>query len=377
MGKLNWLGEFSDGTLERAFQLDKWPTARSRLLVLYVFIIAAYIVSISTDFYDLGSGAGFNQMFAARTGVSCLCVMAFILLLQNRIRMNLQYSVMSMCMCGYTIVESLELMIKYADIGSLSVPTAVFMVLAYYVLLPPRVMPSLIAGTIGSVFYLFSLSTVVPLTSGTFMNCAVYFFLANSFGLFFLSSFGISLRREYEAHHELKKLVEYDELTGACSRRRVLEAGEELFKSSVRFNNRMAVLMMDIDHFKSVNDDYGHHTGDEVLRETAQRCGSVLREVDHFGRLGGEEFVILLPHSGLHQAISVAERLRRKVSESEFVIDGKKLPVSVSIGVTELRSHRNFSDLLQDADEQLYRAKKCGRNQVCPVQLRILECGCP
>ena len=377
MGKLNWLGEFRDRKFEREFQLAKWPSARSRLLVLYFVTIAAYTISVGIDFYDLGAGSEFSTMFLARTGVCCFCIMAFILLLKNKVRMNFQYMIMSLCMSVYTLVESLELMLKYSDIGSLSVPTTVFMVLAYYVLLPPRIFPSLIAGSISSIFYLFSLSTVVPVTSGTFINSTVYFFLANSFGLFFLTSFGISLRREYSAHSELKKLVEYDELTGACSRRRVLEAGDSIFKSSCRFKNKMAVLMMDIDHFKKVNDDYGHHVGDEVLRETARRCSNVLREVDYFGRLGGEEFVIILPQSGLYEAISVAERLRERVSESEFETDGATLPVSVSIGAAELRSHTNFSALLQEADEQLYRAKKCGRNQVCPVQLRVLECGCP
>jgi len=361
--------------VEAAFQLEKWPSVRVRLLFLYFFTIAAYIFSAYSDFYDLGPGADLNKMFFARAGVCFFGVVAFILLLANKVSLKIQYVMMGLCMFTFMLVESTELVMKYSVIGSLSVPTTVFMVLAYYILLPPRALPSLCAALSGSVLYLFSLTHVVPVTSGTFINSTIYFFLANGFGIFFLSTFGTSLRREYTARCDLKKLVEYDDLTGAYSRRKVLEAGNTLFKSSRRFNTKLSVLMMDIDHFKRVNDDFGHSVGDRVLKETAKRCSDVLREVDFFGRLGGEEFVIVLPQSSLHQASKVAERLRTRVSELDFTVDGKALPVSVSIGVSELRAHDDFLDLLRDADEQLYRAKESGRNQVCPVQFRVLNCG--
>lgn len=374
MGKLNWLGEFRDRKVEQSFQYSKWHWFRIRLLVLYFFTILAYLAGVSTDFHDLGSGYEFRSLLVLRSAGCLFAVLSFILLLADKVRLRTQYAVMAVCMSLFVALESLGLSIKYTDIGSLSLPTTVFMVLTYYVLLPPRILPSLVAGVCSSAFYLYSLSSVVPVYSGTFINSALYFFLANSFGLFFLSSFGISLRREYSAHNELKKLVEYDELTGVYSRRRVLEVGDKLFKSCRRFNNNMAVLMMDIDHFKKVNDEFGHHVGDAVLKETASRCGSILREVDYFGRLGGEEFVIILPHSNLAQALNVAERLRNRVCESEFAVAEFKLPVSVSIGAAELRLQGDFTVIMQEADEQLYRAKKCGRNQVSPAKLRVLEC---
>lgn len=133
---------------------------------------------------------------------------------------------------------------------------------------------------------------------------------------------------------DLKKLVAFDELTGSYSRRRELEAGDCLFKSSLRFDSNMSVLMMDI---------------------------------DHFGRLGGKEFLVVLPHSSLHDGIKVAVKLRCSVSGRNFLVDGKSLSISVSIGVAELRDHENFTRLIQEADEQLYRAKSCGRDQFCPA----------
>ncbi|WP_320170755.1 GGDEF domain-containing protein [Maridesulfovibrio sp.] len=378
MGVYSWSGEFSDRVTEQAFQRAKWPWVRIRLLFLYSFTIAAYLIGIGADFHEFGQGPRFAAMLATRAGGCSFSIVALLLLLADKVRLRVQYAAMSVCMFLFLALESRELVFKFADVGSLSVPSAVFMVLAYYMILPPRLFPSLIAGICGSAFYLASLSSVVPVPSGSFINSSLYFFLANGFGAFFVYSFGLSLRREFHAHEELKRLVEYDELTGVCSRRRVLEAGNTVFKTSRRYNNRMSVLMMDIDYFKKVNDDYGHHAGDEVLRETASRCRSVLRSVDFIGRLGGEEFVIILPQSGLHQAMKAAERLREKVCETEFEAAGARFGVSVSIGAAELRGHEDFSILLQEADAQLYRAKQRGRNQVCPVQLRVLECGgCP
>ncbi|WP_319778704.1 GGDEF domain-containing protein [Maridesulfovibrio sp.] len=300
-------------------------------------------------------------------------ILAFVVLFANRVRLSVQYTLMSVGMFSFLLVESLELVVKASAVGTLSVPTTVFIVLAYYILLPPRLVPSLVAAVSGSVLYLGALSTLVPVQSGTFVNSAIYLFLANGFGLFFLFTFGISLRREYAAIKDLKRLVEFDELTGVSSRRKVLESGVGLFRSARRFNSKLAVLIMDIDHFKKINDDYGHHAGDDVLRETAKRCSAVLRDVDSFGRLGGEEFVIILPHSSLYDGIKVAERLRGAIRARMFQVEDYYLSSSVSIGVAELRDHGDFAELLQDADRQLYRAKNSGRNQVSPAMLRAVK----
>lgn len=373
MIKCNFRGEFLDSKLEESFQHDKWPSVRFRLLFLYTVTISTYLLGACSDFYDLGLGSEFHTMLIGRAGACMFGVFAFIVLFTDKVRLSVQYAIMSLGMFSFLLVESLELVVKAHAVGSLSVPTTVFIVLAYYILLPPRLMPSLIAAVSGSVLYLCALSTVVPVQSGTFVNSSIYLFLANGFGLFFLFTFGRSLRSEYAAIKDLKRLVEFDELTGVCSRRKVLEAGVSLFKSARRFNSKLAVLVMDIDHFKRVNDDYGHHAGDEVLKETAKRCSEELREVDYLGRLGGEEFLIILPHSSLYDGIKVAERLRGSVRERMFQVDEAYLPSSVSVGVAELRDHEDFSELLQDADEQLYRAKDSGRDQVCPAMLRVVK----
>ncbi len=367
------MGEFKDSALEESFQNEKWTSVRFRFLFLYFVTIVTYLAGGYSDYADLGFGSEFHTILVGRVCACLLGVLAFILLLTDKARLKVQYLFMALCMFSLLAAESLELMVKFTDIGSLSVPVTVFIVLAYYILLPLRIIPPFIAAVCGSVIYLTALSVVLPVHSGTFVNSTIYLFLANAFGAFFLYSFGRSSRREYAAMEDLKKLVAVDELTGVYSRRKVLEAGDCLFKSARRFDNKLSVLMMDIDHFKRVNDEYGHYVGDEVLKETAKRCSEVLREVDHFGRLGGEEFLVILPHSGVHDGIKVAERLRSSIREQMFQVGEAYLAVSVSIGVAELRGHEDFKNLIQEADEQLYRAKKCGRDLVSPARFKIVK----
>ncbi len=123
--------------------------------------------------------------------------------------------------------------------------------------------------------------------------------------------------------------------------------------------------MIDIDHFKKINDTYGHHTGDMALKVFAKNCLTVLRENDIFGRLGGEEFAAVLPETGEKKAFQVAERLREKISETIMSEGDISFKLQASIGVAALRKEdRKLDDILQAADQALYDAKRLGRNRV-------------
>jgi diguanylate cyclase (GGDEF)-like protein len=130
--------------------------------------------------------------------------------------------------------------------------------------------------------------------------------------------------------------------------------------------------MLDIDHFKHVNDTHGHAVGDLVLKQVAQVCKTALREVDVLGRIGGEEFAVLLPQTPGAMAIDVAERIRNAIAQAAFAFGpaGAAIPVTVSLGVSTLdRAHADSTGttdtLLQAADTALYQAKNSGRNKVC------------
>jgi diguanylate cyclase (GGDEF)-like protein len=155
-------------------------------------------------------------------------------------------------------------------------------------------------------------------------------------------------------------------LTQVYNRRRFFElAGMEVNRAA-RKKSPTILLMMDLDHFKSINDTYGHAFGDKVLHETAQTCLNSIRTMDVFARYGGEEFVALMPEAGLHEGKVVAERIRETIASRPFITDnGLKVLISMSLGLVETDlSGETVEQALKKADIALYQAKAEGRNRV-------------
>jgi len=156
-----------------------------------------------------------------------------------------------------------------------------------------------------------------------------------------------------------------DELTGLVNRRRFLEALRSEITRGKRLGGRLSVVLADLDGFKLVNDRFGHHAGDEVLIAFADLLRAHGRDVDVAARLGGEEFAILLPETGLDGASTVADRLCRSLAELQIPIGvGEKVTVTASFGVAELGESQSVDGLLRAADSALYRAKEHGKNRV-------------
>ena len=162
----------------------------------------------------------------------------------------------------------------------------------------------------------------------------------------------------------IQQLAKTDPLTGIFNRRHLFELGQREFFRAVRFNRPMAAIMIDIDHFKRVNDNFGHATGDEVLIELAQRMQSIIRDVDILARYGGEEFTILVPEISIQAASVIAERIRKEISYKPFSAKGFLFNITVSIGIAgNISETANLGDLIELADKALYDAKHLGRNQ--------------
>jgi two-component system cell cycle response regulator len=164
-----------------------------------------------------------------------------------------------------------------------------------------------------------------------------------------------------------------DELTGLYNRRYVFAHLNELLERESEGGNETAVMLFDVDHFKLVNDRHGHPAGDEVLRELGERAVRQVRSVDLVGRLGGEEFVVIMPETSLAGAVVVAERFRAAVADQPFVPRGlsEKVPVTVSVGIAVTGEGSDTIDtLLKRADDALYAAKHAGRNRVIALTAR-------
>lgn len=157
-----------------------------------------------------------------------------------------------------------------------------------------------------------------------------------------------------------------DGLTGVDNRRALEQRLHEMFEHSLRLHEPIACVMCDIDHFKKVNDTYGHAAGDEVLKQFAEILKDAAREIDRVGRYGGEEFLLLLPGTVLDSAVTFAERVRQRVEENTFSFEGGTLKRTVSIGVASWPHPRlkGREEMLKAADDALYVAKELGRNRV-------------
>lgn len=187
------------------------------------------------------------------------------------------------------------------------------------------------------------------------------------------AGFASMLIEQYQAEARLLHIANTDELTSIPNRRQLMERLGIEFRRSNRYQSPLSLLMLDIDHFKKVNDQYGHAVGDEVLRVLAKTCQGLLRETDMAGRLGGEEFAVILPQADQLQAVQVAERMLTTLAALELKLaDQQILRFTVSIGVATLTEQDRTADaLLSRADHCLYYAKQNGRNQVSTIEAEL------
>ncbi|MCS7279173.1 MAG: GGDEF domain-containing protein [Thermodesulfobacteriaceae bacterium] len=163
-----------------------------------------------------------------------------------------------------------------------------------------------------------------------------------------------------EALKTIKKINNTDPLTGILNRRAFLKILKREISLAKRHNLPLSLVMIDIDYFKKINDTYGHETGDYVLKSITKVIKKSIRQEDLFARLGGEEFVLLLPHTNMEAAYKMSERLRQTIEKRQFKRIREK--ITASFGITEFSPLDNFKLFLKRADEALYEAKKRGRN---------------
>lgn len=192
-------------------------------------------------------------------------------------------------------------------------------------------------------------------------------------GFLFLGIFGIKklLSDTNALNEKLIQIKQFDFLTAVLSRQETFERAQLEIARSIRTKRPIALLSLDIDHFKNINDHWGHHVGDDVLKGMAGFIKTKIRAVDFIGRIGGEEFLIVLPETNEIKAMEVAERLRNSLSHFVCCVHlNHRIKITVSIGVALIaldKKNDNYADILQtyvdQADEAMYVAKKNGRNQ--------------
>jgi len=221
-----------------------------------------------------------------------------------------------------------------------------------------------IFGMIGVALTAFSVWGQIPFT--------IYTFHAAEVGLeieatLLALALAFRVRQFQNARHAAEKDARRDSLTGLNNRRAFWELTRNIIKSTENYQRPLSVILMDIDHFKSINDDYGHQMGDDSLVAIASLLNHYCRNSDIIARWGGEEFIFLLPETTVKNAVQYAERLREKICSLK-VGNQKKISLSASFGVSEYKHGASIQSMIEDADKQLYRAKRSGRNMVCSPQ---------
>ena len=163
---------------------------------------------------------------------------------------------------------------------------------------------------------------------------------------------------------ELRRLADIDHLTATFNRRSFLSLLNKAIGTAERTNAPLSVLVIDLDHFKEINDSYGHRIGDEALAHFATMASACLRNEDILGRIGGEEFAVFLPNAGMTDAHAIAERLRQHLLAEPLPAPNQSIPLTASIGVAQYHPQESIESLLQRADKAMYQAKASGRNRV-------------
>jgi diguanylate cyclase (GGDEF)-like protein len=179
--------------------------------------------------------------------------------------------------------------------------------------------------------------------------------------LLFLVMTVILLTLIFSNNNRLRFLAHNDQLTEVSNRHHLTAVLKKEFERKQRYKSTFSFIIFDIDHFKSINDNYGHDIGDKILKEMSDLIRNNIRQNDHFGRWGGEEFVIIASENNLDSANNLAEKLRKKVEDYNFIENEN---ITASFGVAEIKPNENTDDLIKRADDALYRAKKNGRNLV-------------
>jgi diguanylate cyclase (GGDEF)-like protein len=217
-----------------------------------------------------------------------------------------------------------------------------------------------------SVVFLFFID---PLLNDIYQSDFRIRFIASLSGLFLVARFGqnaqlLTQSKMYQFSQEFYHASMHDPLTDLLNRRAIIELMNYEYKRTLRNDTSFSIIMIDIDHFKLVNDNNGHDCGDHVIKSVAKHIRAQLREHDQVSRWGGEEFLILIPDTPIDQAPTIAEKIRAQVAKNVVTYKQNEIKVTISIGVASYSSGDDLDRVIKRADERLYKAKRQGRNCV-------------
>jgi two-component system, cell cycle response regulator len=351
---------FLDEDLETSFRTFELSSASTYLRVLFPSLGAAFFAFLLPDLLALGTSPEFRLALIARVAFFAMTVFASFRLKQNLSLLRQELLLASVTFAG--IAAFGIALYAYRDANFyLQAMSVTIMIVAVY-LIPNRFFVSLSASILLAGMGLINMAVMRPaLNSIEQWAYVVDYVLLVALSASVWSKTSRARRQEYARTRELEWMSRTDILTGIGNRRDFEDRLSSALARLRRYSEETALILLDIDRFKLVNDSFGHLTGDDVLKEIVRRLESSLRAEDSLARWGGEEFVLLLPCSSVDSARELAARLQAKISQTPFDVIGT---VTASFGITMLKNTDSADDVLARADRALYRAKESGRNRV-------------
>lgn len=375
--------EFAHPSTELAFR-EATHLARVRETRIAITIAALFYLAFAiTDYLAVGMGEQYLLIFITRLSI-CGAGIA-IALSAGRFWRALMDGVTP------TLVESLALagflsitLLRPYESGWHGMSLMV-MLLGVYVFIPNRFLPATSVAVLSTLAFIWFLIEHFQPPANYVLTLSLLLVALNLFGILTAHRISRLMREEYRdatilrranerlSHEievrqrlegELRELAHQDHLTGISNRRHFFDLADQAFTRTRASCAPLSLLIVDIDYFKQINDTYGHMHGDEVLKILVQVCRSALGEVDMLARLGGEEFVMLLPNADLAAASTLAERLRAEVQRTPVRLHEATLYFTISLGVAQWHPEESLLVLMRRADEALYLAKYNGRNRI-------------
>lgn len=341
----------------------------ARTIIIVIFI--ASILFISSDMFFVQSKADLIPLIILRM-CFVLWSIVVIFLLKN-ITDTKKFDLLSSAWL-LSLITLMTLIYSIRPIANLNnTLTSCLVVFLFYVLFPARLSVQIICAltlSFANIIHVYIVREQLQVSSVS--SILTSYFTLNILGIYIAVRWHKSRRREFTTHlksvsmrKKLEELAFTDDLTELANRRACFKKMVSEYHRHERYGNALSIMIIDIDYFKKVNDNYGHDNGDRVLKIVAKLLKNSCRNNDIAGRLGGEEFIILLPETALENAHLLAERVRLSCAETPFTELNERLRITISIGVAQANAQDSCAkDMLKRADIALYTAKDSGRNCV-------------
>ncbi len=378
-----WNAEFSDPGIEGAY--SKHVESDTAVYLVRTLKIWAFLLLIFAwpDWLALGNSTGFFTLFALRSAFVCLLLALAFIVPRKPHWATWGWPVTLVAIAGYPLFFVYPYILPTNGVFGLSV--MMMMLLSIYVFVPNRLgLTNLVAAigvamvTLNLVIAGSSISEIILVNMVLIWPVAIGFAAAQRINTGNRKAFMALLNAESANHTlseeiarrkvletELQRQALTDPLTGLSNRRQY----ELLFRRELdrhkRHGTPLALGMIDLDHFKRINDEHGHEFGDQVLKAVAEALQQPLRSCDILGRFGGEEFILILPETTLQQAVAIAERMRQALRAAAIIKDGQTIRITATFAMTgAYESDENINDMIRRADDALYQGKRAGRDRV-------------